>query len=530
MARILVSDPVAEAGIEVLRKAGEVDVRIGMSKDELIGCIGEYDALVVRSETKVTADVIAAGRRLRVIGRAGVGVDNIDVAAATQRGIIVVNSPEGNTIAAAELTIAMMLALARNIPQADSSLRAGEWSRSKFVGSEVYRKTLGIIGLGKIGREVARRAKGLGMTVIAYDPFTPAEVAERIGVTMTDYDSLLQQSDFISIHAPLNEQTRNMINATSIAKMKQGARLINCARGGIVDEQALADAILSGKLAGAALDVFSIEPTPADSPLLALGQCVLTPHLGASTTEAQVNVAVDVAEQIVSVLHGGPARSAVNLPPIDPEVMQRIAPYLWLAEKVGKLHTQLALGPIVQVEVRFSPDFAEMPTDILTRAVVSGVLRPALSEPVNPVNALLIAQSRGIHVTQSLQQQSEEHELYPSLITVSAQTSGGERHEVAGTVFGKQDARIVYVDGYRVDVIPQGIMLFTRHTDKPGVIGRVGTLLGGRKVNIAGMHLGREKVGGRALMVLMVDDPIDANLLAEIRALDGMETAEVVEL
>ncbi len=530
MARILVSDPIAEAGVEVLRQAGEVDVRTGLPKEELIRCIGDYDALVVRSETKVTADVIAAATRLRIIGRAGVGVDNIDVAAATQRGIIVVNSPEGNTIAAAELTVAMMLALARNIPQADRSLRAGEWKRSKFVGTEVYRKTLGIIGLGKIGREVARRAKGLGMNVIAYDPFTPSEVAERIGVTLTNLDTLLAQSDFVSIHAPLNEQTRHLINAERIARMKDGAFLINCARGGIVDEQALADAIRSGKLAGAAVDVFSKEPPPPDNPLLSLEQCVLTPHLGASTTEAQVNVAMDVAEQIVSVLRGGPARSAVNLPPIDPEVLQRIAPYLMLAQKMGKLHTQLARAPIVQVQVTYSPDFAELPTDILTRAVVTGILQPVLSEPVNPVNALLIAQSRGIHVTQSLQQQPEAHELYPSLITVTAQTSSGDKHEIAGTVFGKSDARIVTVDGYRVDVIPQGIMLFTSHTDKPGVIGRVGTLLGSRKVNIAGMHLGRERVGGKALMVLMVDDPIDASLLAEIRALDGMETAQVVEL
>jgi D-3-phosphoglycerate dehydrogenase len=289
MARILVSDPIAEAGIEVLRQAGEVDVRTGLPREELIRCIGDYDALVVRSETKVTADVIAAATRLRIIGRAGVGVDNIDVAAATQRGIIVVNSPEGNTIAAAELTVAMLLALARNIPQADRSLRAGEWKRSKFVGTEVYRKTLGIIGLGKIGREVARRAKGLGMNVIAYDPFTPSEVAERIGVTLTNLDTLLAQSDFVSIHAPLNEQTRNLINAERIARMKDGAFLINCARGGIVDEQALADAIRTGKLAGAAVDVFSKEPPPPDNPLLSLEQCVLTPHLGASTTEAQVN-------------------------------------------------------------------------------------------------------------------------------------------------------------------------------------------------------------------------------------------------
>ncbi|MCS6950169.1 MAG: phosphoglycerate dehydrogenase [bacterium] len=530
MARILVSDPVAEAGIEVLRQAGEVDVRTGLPREELVRIIGEYDALVVRSETKVTAEVIEAARRLRIIGRAGVGVDNIDVAAATQRGIIVVNSPEGNTIAAAEHTIALMMAMARNIPQADRSLRAGEWKRSKFVGTEVYRKTLGIIGLGKIGREVARRAKGLGMNVVAYDPFTPTEVAERIGVKLTDLNSLLAQSDFVTIHTPLNEQTRHLINAERIALMKDGARLINCARGGIVDEGALAEALRSGKLAGAAVDVFSKEPPPPDNPLIALENCVVTPHLGASTEEAQVNVAVDVAEQIVSVLRGGPARSAVNLPPIDPEMLQRIAPYLLLAEKIGKLHTQLARAPIVQVQVTYSPEFADLPTDILTRAVVTGLLQPVLSEPVNPVNALLIAQSRGIHVTQSLQQRPEPHELYPSAITVRAHASDGEKHEVTGTVFGKNDARIVTVDGFRVDVIPQGIMLFTQHTDKPGIIGRVGTLLGSRNVNIAGMHLGREKVGGRALMVLMVDDPIDASLLAEIRALDGMETAQLVEL
>lgn len=532
MPKVLVSDPIAEAGIARLREVAEVDVKTGLPPEELKAIIGAYDALVVRSETRVTADILAAASRLKIIGRAGVGVDNIDVGAATERGILVVNSPEGNTIAAAELTIAMLLALARRIPQADASLHAGRWERKRFLGTEVYGKTLGVIGLGKIGGEVARRARAFEMTVIAYDPYATEQRARDYGAALVSLEELFARSDFITLHVPLNEQTRNLIGAEQIAKMRDGVRIINCARGGIVDEQALADAIRSGKVAGAALDVFSQEPVAPDNPLLQMPENVLTPHLGASTEEAQVNVAIDVAEQIVDVLSGRPARSPVNMPSLSPESLEKARPWLLLAEKIGSLHTQLARDldgkgrPIEAVEVLYQGDFDEMPLGSVTRAVLAGILSPVLSDPVNLVNAPVLASARGIQVTES---HSTTHTEYTAMITVSVRTPVGQR-TICGTVFGKNDIRIVHIDHYRVDIIPEGIMLLTQHVDRPGMIGRVGTLMGSNNINIAGMNLGREKVGGRALMVLMVDDPIEESVLKQIRELPGMETAQLVQL
>lgn len=532
MYRILVSDPISEAGIEKLRAVGQVDVRTGLKPEELLAIIGDYDALAVRSETKVTAQVIAAAAKLKIIGRAGVGVDNIDVRAATDRGIVVVNSPQGNTIAAAELTIAMMLALARNIPQADASLRAGKWERKRFVGTEVYDKTLGVIGLGKIGGEVARRARGLEMRVLAYDPFATEESAQQAGAKLASLDEIYAQSDFITLHVPLNDQTRGMIGAAQIARMKDGVRLINCARGGLVDEQALADGIRSGKVAGVGFDVFSKEPVEPDNPLLALPQNVVTPHLGASTEEAQVHVAVDIAEQIADVLNGLPARAAVNMPPLSAEALERARPYLTLAEKMGSLQTQLARDldgrgkPIEAVEVLYQGDFAEIPTNAITRAALAGLLTPMLSEPVNLVNAPSLANARGLKVTESVRSSATE---YSHMVTLTVTTPDGQR-TICGTVFGKSDIRIVHIDQYHVDVSPDGSMLLTQHIDKPGMIGAVGTLLGAAGVNIAGMNVGREKVGGRALMVLMVDSPVSDDLMAQLRALPGMETARQVRL
>jgi D-3-phosphoglycerate dehydrogenase len=532
MPKVLVSDPIAEAGIAHLREVAEVDVKLGMSPEELISVIGDYDALAVRSETKVTAGVLAAARNLKIIGRAGVGVDNIDVKAATEKGIVVVNSPEGNTIAAAELTVAMLLALARNIPQADASLRAGRWDRKKYLGTEVYGKTLGVVGLGKIGGEVARRAHAFQMTVLAYDPFATPEKARGYGAELVSLDEIYRRGDFITLHVPLNDQTRGMIGAEQLAQMKDGVRIINCARGGLVDEAALAEAVKSGKVAGAAFDVFSKEPVPADNPLLSLPQNVVTPHLGASTEEAQVNVAIDIAEQIADYLRGKPARAAVNMPALSAEALATAQPYLTLGEKIGSLHTQLARDldgkgrPIESVEVFFQGDFGDMPTNPVTRAVLAGILAPILSDPVNLVNAPVLAGARGIKVTESQSASSGE---YSAMLTVTARTPTSER-TICGTVCGPNDVRIVHIDHYRVDIAPFGNMIVTQHTDRPGIIGSVGTLLGGNGVNIAGMNVGREKEAGRAVMILMVDDPIGDDLMAEIRAISGMETAQRVEL
>lgn len=532
MPRVLVTDAIAEAGIERLRGSADVDVRVGIPADELIRCIGAYDALAVRSETKVTAEVIAEAANLKVIGRAGVGVDNIDVRAATERGILVVNSPEGNTIAAAELSIAMLLALARRIPEADASLRAGRWERKRFLGCEVYQKTLGVIGLGKIGSEVARRARAFEMHVVAYDPFATEESARHCGATLLPLDELYERSDFITVHVPLNDKTRGMIGAEEIARMKDGVRIVNCARGGIIDEQALADAVRSGKVAGAAFDVFSEEPPGTDNPLLGLPEVIVTPHLGASTEEAQVNVAIDIAEQIIDVLQGRPARAAVNMPALSAEALATVGPYIALAEKIGSLHTQLSRDlegrgqPIEAVEVIFQGDFSDLPTDPITRAVLAGVLSPVLSDPVNLVNAPVLAASRGLQVTES---HTTTHGEYSTMLTVRSRSAGGER-TICGTVFGRSDIRIVHIDGYRVDIVPSGALLITLHEDRPGMIGAVGTLLGTNGVNIAGMNVGRKQIGGQALMVLMLDEAISERVLTGIRSIPGMEDARQVEL
>jgi len=523
--RVLVSDPIAEEGIEVLRREFEVDVRTGISKEELVRIIPEYDALVVRSETKVTPEVIEAGSALKVIGRAGVGVDNIAVDAATRRGIIVVNSPEGNTIAAAEHTMALLLAMSRNIPQAVASLRAGEWKRSKFVGVEVYGKVLGIIGLGKIGREVARRARGFAMEVIANDPFITAEQAERLGVSLVELDELLRRSDYVSIHVPITKDTRRLLSAERLAVMKPGARIVNCARGGIIDEEALLDAVREGRIAGAALDVFEKEPPDPDDPILKCEQIVVTPHLGASTREAQIGVAVDVAEQIVDVLNGRPARSAVNMPYVSREVLAVIEPFLPLAERMGRFLAQLVDGRVGMVDAVYRGDLADTEVSPLTRAALKGLLEPVLSEAVTYVNAPLIAEGRGIRVTESKTPISEE---YTNLIEMTVQSDVAS-HTVSGTIFGKRDMRIVEVDGYRVDVEPAGYALISQHTDRPGIIGRVGTALGQAGINIAGMHVGRKERGQQAVMILNVDDYVPPDLVRHIATLEGVHNARLVE-
>ncbi|MBM3275161.1 MAG: phosphoglycerate dehydrogenase, partial [Candidatus Sericytochromatia bacterium] len=515
--RVLVCDHVEPAGLTALAPVAQVESRPPMSRDELVAVIGDYDALMVRSATKVTAEVFEAGKRLKIVGRAGVGVDNIDVAAATRHGVIVVNSPEGNTVAAAEHAIGMMVSLSRRIPEADAAMKQGEWGRERFVGSELYMKTLGILGLGKIGQRVAAVARALGMRLLGFDPFLSSDKAHELGVELVELEKLLGESDFITIHVPKTPETTHLFAEESFKKLKPGARLINCARGGIIDEEALVRAIRDGRVAGAALDVFEKEPL-GESALRELGdRVVLTPHLGASTEEAQLKVAIDVAEQIAAVLAGDPARSAVNIPSMRPEHIEPVRPFLPIAEKLGLLLGQLLEGPIRRLEVLYAGGLAERNTEPLTTAVLKGLLSGAVAEGVNYVNAPLVAKERGIEVRES---KTSEQGEFTDLIEVSCEASGGRR-TVAGTVFGEANPRIVRIDDQRFNMEPVGYVLIAPHEDVPGVVGRIGTLLGESGINIFGLQLGRKYRRGPAVMALNVDEPIAPDLLATISALPG---------
>jgi len=525
--KVLVSDPLAEEGLEILRKAFDVDVKTGLKEDELVRILGDYDALLVRSGTDVNAKVIEAGKRLKFIGRAGVGVDNIDVEAATRKGIIVANAPEGNTLAATEHTMAMMQALARNIPQANASLKKKEWKRSKFMGVELNEKTLGIVGFGRIGREVAKRANAMDMKCVAYDPFITKERAAQLGVEMMSIAELFKVADIITVHTPLIAETKHVINAKSIATMKDGVRIINCARGGIIDEKALYDAVKSGKVAGAALDVFEEEP-PTESPLLTLDQVIVTPHLGASTVEAQLNVAVSVAKQCVEVLKGGSAKYVVNAPMVPPEHAEVLQPYAQLAEKMGRFVTQIAGGRIASVECIYGGELSAYAGSMkfITRLALKGLLDPILQQPVNIVNADFIARERGIAVSETVTQESSG---FKNLITIRIKTDKGEE-SVSGSVFFKGRSRIVAVGGYTMDMIPEGYVIVSRHLDKPGVIGRASTILGKCNINIAGMQVGRVQPGEQAIMVLNVDDEVPESVMEEIRGMPGIFTATFAKI
>ncbi|WP_292492119.1 phosphoglycerate dehydrogenase [Methanoculleus sp. 10] len=524
--RVLVSDPLAEEGIDILKEFCDVDVNTGLTEDELVRAIGDYDALLVRSGTEVTARVIDAGAKLKFIGRAGAGVDNIDTEAATRRGIIVANAPEGNTLAATEHTMAMMLSLARNIPQANASLKKGEWKRSKFMGIELNDKVLGIVGLGRIGNEVAKRARAMEMKCIAYDPFISKERAAKIGVELVSLDDLFRRADVITVHTPLIKETRHVVNAKSIATMKDGVRLINCARGGIIDEKALADGIASGKIAGAALDVFESEP-PTDSPLMGLDRVIVTPHLGASTVEAQKNVAISVANQCISVLSGGPAKYVVNAPMVPAEQQALVEPYAMLAQKMGRLLIQLIEGRLESIEITYGGEVAQMPnTKFITRVILKGMLDPILQMPVNIVNAEFVAKERGIRMSETT---TEEAQGFRNIISITAKTDR-MAESVSGSVSGPNRARIVSIGGYMTDLTPTGHVVISRHTDKPGVIGKAATILGRANVNIAGMQVGRHRPGEEALMVLTVDSSVPADAMDEIRKIDGIHTAKHAEI
>tara|TARA_B100000686_G_C16799672_1_gene985052 strand:- start:1802 stop:3385 length:1584 start_codon:yes stop_codon:yes gene_type:complete len=524
--RVLISDRMDSGVVDVLEgiKGLIVDENTELTPKELLGVIGEYDGLIVRSSTKVTEDVIQAGKRLRVIGRAGAGVDNIDVAAATRRGIVVMNTPGGNSTSTAEYSVGLLLALARQVPQATMSVRAGRWERSNFTGVELAGKTLGIVGLGKVGREVALRAGAFKMRILGHDPYVSAEAALTFGAQMVPLHQLYAEADFISVHMHLTEQTRHFISHEEINLCKHGVRIINCARGGIVDEQALFDGLQSGHIAGVALDVLEQEP-PEECELLQHEAVICTPHIGASTKEAQASVALQVAEQVGDVLVDKPIRNAVNVPSVEPEVFRILQPYLDLAEYLGRIQAQLGIEQLDRITVEYRGEVTNQPTSPITAAVLKGFMETITDEIVNFVNAPIFAQERGLTLDELKSSDSED---FASLITVIYH---GETDRVlSGTIFGKNDPRIVRLDEYHFDAVPEGNMLFYINDDIPGVIGRVGTIMGTHGVNIAQMSCGRHKVGGRALTILNVDSEVSDGVLTELLSSDFVRWATRVSL
>ncbi|MDA8164137.1 MAG: phosphoglycerate dehydrogenase [Desulfobacteraceae bacterium] len=526
--KVLISDNLAPVGARILKDAGlEVDIKTGLPPEELKVVIPEYDGLVIRSATKVTAGIIEAAANLKVVGRAGIGLDNVDVAAASKRGIIVMNAPDGNATTAAEHAIAMMMAVSRNIPQATASMKAGKWEKKKFMGREVTGKTLGIVGIGRIGSIVADRAKGLHMNVIAFDPHMPKDLVEKLGVELVSLDELCRRADYISIHVPLTNETKHVLSTEQFKLMKKGAMLIDCARGGVVDEAALHEALTSGKIAGAALDVFEVEPTTHENcPMLALDNFICTPHLGASTTEAQENVAVAIAEQMAAYLLKGTITNAVNVPSVSAEVLSKVGPYLALAEMLGSFHMQIAQGGVEEVAIDYSGELAETNTGPVTVAFLKGLFTPILKEAVNFVNAPIIAKERGIRVVESKTTQAGD---FTNLISMRVKTTEGE-NTLTGTVFGKKEPRLVRINTFRLEALPSGPMLFVYNRDLPGVIGALGTTIGAAGVNINQMMVGRETEKGRNVILLSTDTLVSKDLLQKVRELPEIDAAMVLDL
>ena len=523
--KVLVADPISNAGIEILSGCAQVDVKPGLKPEEIIAIIGDYEALVVRSQTQVSAEVIEAGKKLQVIGRAGVGVDNIDVGEATRRGILVVNAPSGNTVSAAEHSIALMLSLARHIPQANAVLKSCVWRRSDFMGTEVRGKTLGIIGLGNVGSGVARRALGLEMKLIAYDPFISVDHARNLQVELVPLEQLLKESDFITLHMPLTKSTKGLIGAKELALVKPTVRIINTARGGLIDEEALVRAIKENRVAGAAIDVFIKEPC-TESILFENDKIIVTPHLGASTSEAQALAATEVAEQVVDIFKGQPARYAVNAPFISAEAIPVLAPFMKVASTVGRLISQLADGQMSSIEIRYEGEIASYDTNALKAAVLGGLLEEISEERVNLVNANLVAARRGLAV---IEQQEVTCENYASLITVDATTSAGVT-TAAGTVMRKE-SHIVRVNNYWLDIVPaEGHFLFLDHRERPGLMGAVGTITGDAGINISSMNVSRLKPRGQALAVLALDEPLPEEQQQQILSIPDMYNVKLVNL
>jgi D-3-phosphoglycerate dehydrogenase len=528
MIKVLVADALATEGLEILRQAPElqVDVKLKLSPVELKRILPEYHGLVVRSSTKVTAGLLEAASNLRVIGRAGVGVDNVDVEDASKRGIVVMNTPGGNNVTTAEHALSLMLSLARHIPQATASLKGGKWERQQFIGTELCNKTLGIIGLGNVGSIVADRALGLKMKVIACDPYLSSEAASRLRVELVSLDELFHRADFISVHSPLIPETRDLINRTQFQKMKKGVRIVNCARGGIVNEQDLIEAIKAKIVQGAAFDVFEEEPPPSNHPFFERDEIICTPHLGASTDEAQLNVAIAIAEQMVDFLCRGVIRTAVNVPSLPPEMLQVLGPHLSLAEKLGRLQAQMLTSAPTEVHLTYAGEIASLDASAVTLAALKGLLSYHMESNVNYVNAPVIARERGIRVVESRSSRSTD---FISSVTLRVKTSKDES-EVEGAVFGKKTLRIVKINNFYMEAVPEGYILMLHNQDVPGVVGAIGTHLGKRGINIAGLELGREKVGGMALSLIHVDNHVPREILEELRELPNIVTVDLLQL
>jgi D-3-phosphoglycerate dehydrogenase len=524
--KVLVSDRLASQGLEILERARglEVDNAPGLSPEKLLERIADADGLVIRSGTKVTAEVIARAEKLRVIGRAGIGVDNVDLAEATTRGIVVVNTPEGNNVTTAEHALALLVALARHIPQAAASMKAGRWEKSRFLGTELYSRTLGIFGLGNIGRIVAQRAQGLGMRVIACDPHISSEVAAKLDVELVPLDELLDRADAVSVHVPRNKETTGLLGRKTFAAMKPGVLIVNAARGGIVDEDALLEALEKGSVGGAALDVFAQEPPPADHPLLQHERVICTPHLGASTEQAQLNVSIAVAEQVRDYLLHGHIRNGVNVPSVSAEILEQIRPYLVLGEKLGRFQGQLCPGAIDEIEIEYAGDVAQLRVAPITVAVLKGLLEP-VTDRVNMVNAPPIAQERGIKVIESKSSRTEDFAS-----TITTRVRGCVDRLITGAIFHGNQARIVRLDDFMLEAIPEGPTLVVHNHDRPGVVGAIGNILGEAGINISRMQLGLQRERGEAAMLVNVDTRPDEAVMERLRAMPHMISAQLVEL
>ena len=527
MFKVLVSDALGDAGIDIFRETDgiDVDVNTGLSAQELKAIIGDYDALVIRSATKVTEEILEAGQRLKVVGRAGIGLDNVDIPAATQRGVVVMNTPTGNVVTTAEHAIAMMMALTRNIPQGTLSLKAGRWDKKKLQGREVYNKTLGVVGFGKIGSIVADRAKGLRMKVVVYDPFVTPEQIQKAGFDSATLDELFATSDYITVHVPKLKETTGLLNKAAFDKMKDGVMIINCARGGIVDEDDLQEAMASGKVAGAALDVFATEP-PGECRLVEQDRLICTPHLGASTREAQTNVAVAVAHQIIDCLIDGTIINAVNVPSVSGDLLKKIGPYMRVGDRMGCLQAQLASGPVKTVTIEYTGDFKGMDMAPVSTAILKGLLTPMVKYAVNSVNAPVVAKEMGIKVVESTTSETED---YTHLITLKVETDAGE-NLVAGTIIGRSELKVVKINDFRLELVPEGHILLIFNQDRPGAIGKIGTILGQHDLNIGRMTVGQDKEGDHNIIFLQTDTPVSDDVLEILRGTDQVNSVTPLEL
>jgi D-3-phosphoglycerate dehydrogenase / 2-oxoglutarate reductase len=522
--RVLVSDAISEEGLAPLLNAENIEV-VQKKVSEVEDCLDQFDALLVRSATKVTEELLAKMKNLKIVGRAGVGVDNIDVDAATKHGVVVINTPDGNTISTAEHTFAMIASLVRHIPQAHISVKSREWNRSAFVGTELHGKHLGVIGLGRIGSEVAKRARAFGMTVHVYDPFLTKARAEKIGVTPCTLDEVLAIADIITVHTPLTKETKGLLGPKNLAKTKKGVYLVNCARGGIIDEQALVTFLENGHVAGVALDVFEQEP-PGDHPLLRFDNVIVTPHLGASTVEAQLNVATQVAEEVLKFLEGKPVTNSINLPTLSKEVYEKIQSFYNLAKKMGIVASQYMVEPVQEIAITYSGTVADLETTFITRSLLAGFLKPRVASTVNEVNAAMVAKERGIIFGEKFTTNSEGY-ANSILLTVYGEN---KTFTIKGTHIPNYGDRIVHFNGFSIDFAPEGHLLYIQHHDKPGMIGQVGKILGDHQVNIATMQVGRQAVGGKAIMMLSLDKPLDDSIVEKLSEVTDIETVKKIEV